>query len=129
MTLATLQAAVNTRLVDFWPKFRTKQTAYKVVNGRYWQGLVFSAVPDDGALVSPNYSLVAGSHAASWSAFVNGDLPATVEAQMFCDTYEAQDGIHGYFLTCRVSKSGVTYERVAQVENGALVTTGSWAQV
>jgi hypothetical protein len=129
MTLAQIQTAVNSRLSTFWSGFRTKQTAYKAAHGRYWQGLVFSSVPDDGALVTPNYNLVAGSHTDSWAAILNGDLPSQVEAQMFCDTYEAPEGIHGYFLTCRVSKSGVTYERVAQVENGGLVTTGSWAAI
>ena len=127
MTLANLQTAVNNRLATFWPAFRSKQTAYKAINGRYWQGLVFSTVPDDGALVSPNYSLVAGPQNTAWSTFVNGDLPATVEAQMWCDTYEAPGDTFGYTLTCRVSKGGVTYERIAWVEDGALKTTGSWA--
>lgn len=129
MTLANLQAAVNNRLSTFWPAFRSKQTAYKAAVGRYWQGLVFSSVPDDGSLVSPDFSLVAGPENTSWTSFVNGDLPATVEAQMWCDTYEEPGNIHGYRLTCRVSKSGVTYERVAWVENGALKTTGSWAAI
>lgn len=127
MLLATLQTAVNNRLATFWPAFRTKQTAHKAAVGRYWQGIVFSSVPDDGALVSPDYSLVAGPQNTAWSAFINGDLPATVEAQMRCDTYEAPEGVHGYRLTCRVSKGGIVYERVAWVEDGALKTTGSWA--
>lgn len=143
-TLAQIQSAVNARLADAFPKFRTRQETYRAAKGRYFQGLVWSSVPDDGALVSPNLAtapsdcfdpevrdedgeIVTPAVPHSWNFIgFNADLPATVEAQIRCDVYEAPGGVHGYRLTCRVSKAGVTYARTAQVEMGAVVTTGAW---
>ena len=146
-TLAQIQAAVNARLADFWDKVRTKQENYRTNHGRYWQGLVFSTVPDDGALVTPDFTVCPADQYTltysdpgpqgqvteirtmrSWAwASVGSDLPSQVEAQMRIDVYEGPPGTHGYRLTCRVSKNGITYRRTGHVEMGTVVTTGSWA--
>lgn len=126
-TLAQIQAAVNSRLADFWGKVQTKEATYFANKGRYWQGLVFSMVPDDGALVTPDYTVKPEDQNSSWSdVSASADLPAQVEAQMRIDVYEAPGGVHGFALTVRVSKSGVTYRRTGIVESGSVVTTGSW---
>lgn len=128
-TLVQIQAPVNARLADFWPKVKTKQATYASNHaGRYWQGLVFSTVPDDGALITPDFTVKPADQNTSWSdVSVASDLPATVEAQMRIDVYEAPGPHFGFFLTVRVSKSGITYRRVGHVEDNVEVTTGSWA--
>lgn len=126
-TLAAIKAAADARLADFFPKVRTKQETYFGSHGKYWQGIAFSTVPDDGALVTPDYGLKPTDQNASWSdASAASELPSTVEAQLRCDVYAGPGGVHGYFLTARVSKSGTTYRRTAQVEMGTVVTTGTW---
>lgn len=143
-TLQQIRDAVNARLADLWPKFQNRQNTYFQNHGRYFQGLVWSSVPDDGALVSPTLTvapsdcftpavrdsegnIVTPLVPHSWSFFGTGaDLPAQVEAQFRCDVYEGPRGVHGYFLTGRVSKDGVTYRRTAHVEMGSVITTGSW---
>lgn len=126
-TLAQIQTAVNNRLSTFLPLIRTRQETYFANHGRYWQGIAFSSVPDDGALVTPNYNLKPTDQNSSWAdAGVNADLPAQVEAQIAIHTYEAPGSVFGYFVVVRVSKNGTTYRRTAQVEAGAVVTTGSW---
>lgn len=144
-TLTQIRDAVNARLADWWPKFRAKQETYRATHGRYFQGLVWSSVPDDGATVSPNLALapsdcftpaVRGADGEivtpavphSWTHFGAGaDLPAQLEAQFRCDVYQGPGGVHGYYLVARISKDGVTYRRTGQVEMNTVVTTGSWS--
>lgn len=144
-TLLQIQTAVNSRLADLFPKFRNRQEIYRANHGRYFQGLVWSSVPDDGATVAPNLSLapsdcfspavrdsegniVTPLTTHSWTFLGAGaDLPAQVEAQFRCDVYLAPGGVHGYYLTCRMSKSGVTYRRTAEVRMNEVVSTGSWS--
>ena len=150
-TLLQIQSAVNSRLADFFPKVRVRQETYRANRGVYWQGIAFSSVPDDGALATPDFTKaptdrydytppvrdingvitipeIKAFH--SWARTgVNADLPAGVEAQLSCDVYEGPAGVHGYYLVAKVSKNGVTYQRVAQVENGVVITTGSWNSV
>ena len=128
-TLAQIQTAVNARLSDFLPKVRTRQETYFANHGKYWQGIAFSTVPDDGALVTPNYSLKPTDQNSSWAdAGVNADLPAQVECQIAIHVYEKPGSVFGYVVVVRVSKAGTTYRRTGQVESGAVVTTGSWGQ-
>lgn len=147
-TLQQIRDAVNARLADLWPKFQNRQATYFANHGRYFQGLIWSSVPDDGATVSPNLSVApndcftpvpavlnvqgeivtpATTIPHSWSHFGAGaDLPAQVEAQFRCDVYQAPGGVHGYRLTCRISKDGVTYSRTGEVRAGEVVSTGTW---
>lgn len=128
-TLAQIRNAVDARLADFFPKIRARQEQYAGNHGgNYWQGIAFSTVPDDGALVSPDYSVRPTDQPSSWAdAGVDADLPAGVEAQLRIDVYGAPGGHYGYFVTARISKNGITYGRTARVEDGVVLTAGSWA--
>ena len=131
MTLTQIRNAVNARLATLWPAIMAKQENYfaaKSAQGtpRYWQGLLFATPPDDGALCTPDMTLKAGNENTTWQTALNGDIPGTIEAAFRIDTYEAPGGVHGYYCTCLVTKTGVTYGRTAQVENGVEITTGSW---
>lgn len=154
MLLADIKAAVNARLASLWPAFKAKQEAYRATHGRYWQGLpLLAAVPDDGVTVAPTltvapndcyHTIEQGTETVpamdggttqvpkrvrvphDWT-FLGAALPAQVEAQFTCDVYCAPGGIHGYYLTARVSRLGKTYRRTAHVLDGVEQTTGTWS--
>ena len=126
-TLNQIKTAVNARLADLWPKVKNRQATYFANNGRYWQGRITSAPPDDGATVAPDLTTTAGPQNVSWQTAVNGDIPSPVECALQIDTYEAPGGVHGFYATVSFTKAGVTYTRTAQVENGVEITTGSWS--
>jgi hypothetical protein len=129
MTLAQIKAAVNARLADFWPKVKAKEETYAGNHGgRYWQGIIFGTPPDDGALCVANYAVKPTDQNTSWSdVSAASDLPASVEAALQIDVYQAPGGIFGYYCTAYVTKAGVTYTRTAQVEAGVEITTGTWS--
>lgn len=148
-TLAAIKAAVNARLASLWPVVKTKQEAYRAAKGHYFQGILTSAPPDDGATVAPSLSNAATDQYDytppvldingtitvpevktfhSWSYFgINGTLPAQIECAVEMSAYEAPGGVHGYYCTVSVTKAGITYTRTAQVEQGVELTTGSWS--
>ena len=131
MTITQIRSVVNARLADLWPKFMVKEEAYRAAHGTYAQLLPLSAVPGDGALVSPDGNLAPSDRPLSTAnLLLAADLPASLEAQFQCDVYghgvRGAPGEQGYRLTCRVSKSGVTYARTAWVHDGVEQTTGAW---
>ena len=148
-TLQQIRDAVNARLAVIWPKIKTRQETYRAAKGRYFQGIVTSAPPDDGATASAVLTLaptdqfdyvppVRDAEGAivvaevktfhTWAYFANADIPSTLEMALRIDVYEGPGGVHGYFCTCLVTKNAVTYYRTAQVENGVELTTGTWLQ-
>ena len=118
-TLVQLRNRVNTWLTNHVGGANglvSKQNAYFVANGKYWQGLLsFSSIPNRTASTvadapADRLALHPTDQASSWTNFVptwSGELFAAA-AQV--DTYDGPIG-KGWSLTVWVRYEGVTYQR------------------
>lgn len=112
-TLIEVRNKANAKLADMWPKLQTRQDAYFVRHGKYFQLLAGSALTDDGAdttfsVVSPSDEMHVIDIDTTWSETV----PFQIEIHEWVGTSGK-----GYKGIVTVKHNGTKYRRERDSDN------------
>ncbi len=112
-TLQEIKDAVDARLAALWTAIQTKQDAYFLAHGRYWQGLrTHTILPADGDEALPSVGVsVPSDQADPWPVAIR---TATLPMSLVIDCYLSPEG-PGYQATAYVTVGSQVYARTAQV--------------
>lgn len=120
-TITAVRNAVDSRLSTLWNTIQTRQDAYLLANGRYFQGKrSHTAAPANtgaGSLQMAAADLLDDhptDQVHTWLDFLPELNGLAIEMVLTIDVYDGPQG-RGYVGTVRVSHNGTSYERAAQV--------------
>lgn len=93
----------------------SRQSAYFVAHGRYWQGLRTPvARPVEAADTTPDLTLKPHDQAERWSDFLSGLAVTTIPCSLRIDVYDGPLG-HGYTVSVEVVSGGDVWRRTYNV--------------
>lgn len=103
-----IQNSVDVRLGLILPDVVGKQDAFKLANGRYWQGLVTSTFPVDGGNVTPNLNSRPYYESQTWAQMFPTTFQAQEPAAFAIHNYKGPLGV-GYVIYAWITVTGVDY--------------------
>jgi len=105
-----IQNQIDTQMETLRDNLAAGQTAYLASNSKYWQGILFSAVPADGGVATPDKSKKPTDQSESWNDF-GVIIPASPKCAMAVDVYDGPDG-KGYVIRGHIKIAGQEWYRV-----------------
>lgn len=126
MTLQEARDAADAKLATLWTAhIAPKQAAYFAARGRYWQGLVTSEIPEDGAEAVANYTSRPTDQVETWADIFGAALGASLPVALAVDVYEGPQG-HGFIARVWIRYAGTIYTK-AQNHGPESWRTANWA--
>jgi len=128
MTLSEVRDKADAKLVNLWVnQIRPKQLAYFATHGKYWQGLVTSSIPEDGADIVADYTSRPSDQAETWEDMFGGPLDANLPVALRVDVYEAPAG-WGFVARVWIRYAGTVYTK-SQNYGPETWRTQDWTEV
>ncbi len=125
-TLQLVRAVADARLTVLWTDhIRPRQDAYFAAHGRYWQGLVTSSIPEDGAEAVADYTSSPTDQAETWADIFGAAIGMSLPVALAVDVYEGPQG-HGFVARVWIRYDGTVYMR-AQNHGLESWRTAAWA--